>query len=85
MADRVEILIVERNVLQDVLDERGAQMSDHRLADDDLLEPAEWVARIVKHLGRSVSTDPSVYRKQIVIVGALALAAVEAFDRRVES
>ena len=48
---------------------------------DDTLEPAQWIARIVKHLGRAVSQDPDAYRRQLVIVGALAVAGIEAYDR----
>lgn len=62
--------------------ERVLQQIEHPLAEDDALEPAEWVARVAKHLGRAVSTDKAVYRRQMVVVGALAVAAIESFDRK---
>lgn len=67
----------------EVLGERDAQRLEFGVDVDDALLPAEWIARLAKHLGRAVSTDPEVYRRQLVIVGALALAALEAYDRTV--
>ena len=64
-----------------VIRERLAQREEFGDAADDALTPSEWVARIVKHTGRAVSLDPNVYRKELVIVGALALAALESFER----
>lgn len=68
--------------LEDVIAARAAQRFEFGEREDDTLQPAEWVARIAKHLGRAVSQDPDAYRQQLVVVGALALAAIESFDRR---
>lgn len=68
--------------LLDVLDERFSQRVEFMEAEDDMLTPAEWIARIAKHLGRAVTQDPETFRRELVIVGALALAGIEAYDRR---
>lgn len=66
----------------DIIRERQAQRDEFPdLADDDLT-PSEWIARVTKHLGRAVSLDPQAFRREMVVVGALALAAIEAFDRK---
>ena len=65
----------------DIAYERSAQTHEFTSEADDELLPAEWVARIAKHLGRSVSTNPETFRQEMVVVGALALAAIESFDR----
>lgn len=69
----------------DVMFEREAQEFEFGDVADDLLTPPEWIARLAKHLGRAVSADPAVYRHELVVVGALALAGIEAFDRREET
>lgn len=66
----------------DVLLERQTQREEFSGEVDDALEPAEWIARVAKHLGRAVSTDPAVFRQEMVVVGALALASIESFDRK---
>lgn len=68
--------------LCDIYVERIGQLVEFPEAEDDALLPAEWVARIAKHLGRAVSRDRDEYRRSMVVVGALALAAVESFDRK---
>lgn len=68
--------------LVDVANERASQVLEFPFAGDDLLEPSEWIARIAKHLGRAVTMEPAVYRQELVVVGALALAAIESFDRK---
>lgn len=68
--------------VSDVVTERGRQRLEFPEAEDDGLDPAEWIARVAKHLGRAVSRDPHTFRQQMVVVGALALAAVESYDRR---
>lgn len=68
--------------LLDVVRERIDQGSEFTVAADDELAPAEWIARVTKHVGRAVSTDPQTFRREMVVVCALALASIEAFDRR---
>lgn len=67
--------------LVDVLTERALQTHEFRDSHDAEHTPAEWIARVTKHVGRAVSRDPQTFRKEMVVVGALALAAIEAFDR----
>lgn len=72
----------EAKALHDIALERLGQQTEFPATEDDDLEPAEWIARIAKHLGRAVSRDPSEFRRELVIVGALALAGVESYDRK---
>lgn len=65
-----------------VMTERQEQRGEFPEAEDDALLPAEWIARIAKHLGRAVTQDPETFRRELVIVGALALAGIESYDRR---
>lgn len=66
----------------DVMGERLDQLEEFTRDADDLLEPSEWIARLAKHTGRAVTFDPQEFRREMVVVGALALAAIESFDRR---
>lgn len=50
---------------------------------DDSHEATDWIAYLAKHLGRAVTLEPEVFRRQMVIVAALAVAAVEWCGRRV--
>jgi hypothetical protein len=73
-----------KNILQEIQDERILQ--DHAWGGsehDDTLSPSDWVAIIVKHLGKSVSYpfNPPLFRTQLVRVAAIAVAAIEAYDR----
>lgn len=62
----------------DVMDERDAQ-DDHLDARHD---PHVWIAKLAKHLGRAVTNDPVVFRRAMVVVAALAVAAIEWIDER---
>ena len=66
----------------DLMAERLNQKAEFGIEADDALLPSEWIARIVKHVGRAVALDPATFRQEMVVVGALTLAALEAFDRR---
>jgi hypothetical protein len=56
----------------------GPEHDDRHLAND-------WVAIIVRHLGLAAddaaATDPERFRRQLVRVAAVAVAALESFDR----
>lgn len=65
-----------------IVEERIAQFHEHPSAADDDLTPAEWIARLAKHLGRAVTLDPPTFRRQMVRVAAICVAAIESFDRR---
>ena len=66
----------------DIINERTDQRRRYTSLQDDEKTPAEWVAEIAQNLGRAVTTEPAVYRKQLVVLGALAIAALEAHDRK---
>lgn len=65
-------------IKDEILVERRAQDSSHDAAHD----PHVWIAKIVKHVGRAVTTDPVVFRRSMVVVAALAVAAIEWVDDR---
>lgn len=74
-------------ILREVETERQCQ--DHLWggpAHDDRHAPADWLSILVRHLGLAAGDcaeiDPGRYRKQLVRVAAVAVAAAEAFDRR---
>lgn len=78
-------------VFKDVVEERHRQDAkwggpNH----DDEHDPRVWVAVIVEHLGRAVRddtrprSDRTRYRQGMVRVAALAVAAIESHDRKVE-
>ena len=51
---------------------------------DDTHSNFDWIAYMVKHLGRAVQWpfDPAMFKRQMVIVAALAVAAIEWAERR---
>ncbi|MCC6419517.1 MAG: hypothetical protein IT429_14890 [Gemmataceae bacterium] len=75
------------SVLAEVREER--QQQDARWGGpehDDRHSPWDWVAITVRHLGLAAEdggqgVDPVRYRRQMIRVAALAVAAVEALDR----
>lgn len=50
---------------------------------DALNTPNDWISVITKHVGRAVHWPwtPERFRQQMVVVGALAVAAIEWCDR----
>lgn len=75
---------ITRDVLEDVAKERTRQDEKWGGADhDDTHSNHDWVAYIVRHTGRAVMWpfDRAAFRKQMVRVAALAVAAVEWCDR----
>jgi hypothetical protein len=54
---------------------------------DDSHDSRDWVAFITRHLGRAViwPFDGPLFRRQMIRVAALAVAAVEWCDRSAES
>ena len=74
-------------ILREIQTERMAQDSLWGgPAHDDKHAPAEWLSIIVRHLGLAAGDcaeiDPERYRRQLVRVAAVAVAAAEAHDRR---
>lgn len=78
-----DLLAIANDVLQE------CQRQDEKWGGpehDDQHTDREWTAIVAEHLGRAgyaISEDDAVgYRRQMVRVAALAVAALEAFDRR---
>jgi hypothetical protein len=72
-------------VLGEVLVERRAQDTEWGQRHDDTHDARDWLTVLGKHTGRAagaaLNNDWDPYRRQLVIVAAVAVAAVEAFDR----
>lgn len=67
--------------------ERVCQMAEGwSAAHDDRLTECEWIALLVRHTGVAVNDGaeeaPERFRRQMVRVAALAVAAIEAYDRQ---
>jgi beta-xylosidase len=74
-------------ILRDIADERFAQDSKWGgAAHDDTHSRHDWIDLIDHHLDRCIGLvnnhDHVGYRKQLIRVAALAVAAVESFDRK---
>lgn len=52
---------------------------------DDTHSSNDWVAYIAKHLGRAADWDYTAFRRHMIRVAALAVAAIEWVDRRIET
>jgi hypothetical protein len=79
---------VQARVLRDVLDERDRQDDEWGgAAHDDTHLPVEWLGFIDKQRRKAffgmmpVNRDPGAYRRALVKVAALAMAAIESLDR----
>lgn len=76
------------SILVEVANERTIQENQgNSPAWDDTLAPWDWMAVLTRHLGKAVNkgredADEARFRLQMVRVAALAVAAVEAQDRR---
>lgn len=72
------------NIYDEIRAERAAQDKKWGGPDfDDRHNSHDWVAYIVKHLGKAVMWpwDSALFRQQMIRVAALAVATVEAVDR----
>jgi len=72
-------------IFDDILKERNRQISKWGGIEHDLgHNPRDWCSFIVRHLGRAQQAAEELrdddYRKQMVRVGALVVAAIEVFD-----
>lgn len=66
--------------------ERLGQDTEHGGPDhDDQHSPADWESFIKDHLKRAMTSvrDATEYRKRLICVAALAVAAIEVHDRKV--
>ncbi len=74
--------------IQEIQAERDAQLAKWGHADDDKWTPAEWAALLAHYstrlaVGDLRAIDMAALRRDMVKVSALALACVEAIDRKV--
>ena len=69
----------------EVNDERQYQINKHGVEFDDHNFANDWLAYIMQHAGRGYATDrakyPTDFREAMVKTAALAVAAIEAYDR----
>lgn len=77
-------MINRDTIIQEILSEREYQ--DNKWggeAHDDTHQSHDWVAFIIKHMGKAITWpwDGERFRAQMIRVAALALAAVEWYDR----
>lgn len=81
--------VQEKNVYDDIQTERFAQRRVYGIVHDDELSPVQWVFLICRHATQAIQEHPfdlvSIFRRQMVRVAALAVAAVEAVDRAREA
>lgn len=74
--------------MQEIQAERDAQRAKWGSAKDDQWTPGEWAALVSHYATRTVFGDLrgvnlEAFRADMVKVGALALACIEAIDRKV--
>lgn len=80
-------MALQENILREIQQERTHQDALHGgPKKDDQHTPADWVAILARHLGLAVGDaaviDVVRYRRQLIRVAAVAVAAVESLDRR---
>lgn len=74
-------------ILKEIVDERANQDLEWGGPDNDELHlQSEWICFVVRQLGKASYAahelaDDADYRSRMVKVGALACAAIEAYDR----
>ena len=64
--------------------ERTYQDSMYGPVHDDTHTPSDWISYIVKHATKANAQPDEVFKRQMVRVAALAVAAIEAHDRIAE-
>jgi hypothetical protein len=73
-------------IFAEVNEERRAQETRWSAALDDANSPMGWIALIARHAGLAIDdgaimNDPERFRRQMIRVAALAVAAIESRDR----
>lgn len=71
-------------VLEEIVAQRARAQIEFPLALDDVLPAEAWIAKLTKQVGKAVTLDPPTFRAQMVNVAAVALAAIEWYDRKYE-
>jgi hypothetical protein len=76
----------QESIIGEVIEERGRQDAEWGSVHDDGHTPGDWVAKLKRHLGlasgEGVGTDLGRYRRQMIRVAALAVAALESMERK---
>lgn len=78
----------QQEIISDIMRERLSQDAEYGgAAHDDLLDAHDWVAILCKHVGLAGNDghqpfDAVRFRRQMVRVAAVAMAALESFDRQ---
>jgi hypothetical protein len=77
----------QKEILKEVRDERDYQDTRWGHDADDTRTPYQWAAFIVQYASRDLTGDPANidhenFRSSMVKVAALAVAAIEAHERR---
>jgi hypothetical protein len=76
---------VSQKVVDDVLQERGYQRGRWSIDEDVLHSDCEWITILTTWLGKAGSSarggDRSTFRKRLVQIAAISMAAIEALDR----
>lgn len=77
-------MTVRADMLIEVAEERERQEARYELA-NRRHDSTAWSTILLKHAGRvaeaSLDSDPIMYRRALIRVAAIAVAAVEALDR----
>ncbi len=76
------------HIMIEVTNERMVQDQEWGIKRDDSHSEWGWIALLTRHAGLAVNDglekDVGRFRKQMVRVAAIAIAAVEAFDRKTQ-
>lgn len=73
------------NIIKDIDDERDRQILRYNQAHDDKYSPGNWLRIIWATATNAVTRDGhdlDTFRKQMVRIAAVAIAAIESVDRR---
>lgn len=73
------------NIYDELKTERARQDETHGGIEHDVTHPPEDWIRFIREYAISGVINPKDYRKRMIQVGALAIAAVEAFDHGARS
>lgn len=79
--------IISDRVVEEVLKEREYQREKWTVEHDVQHTPLEWLAILATWVGKAsaaaIRGDRAGFRKRLVQVAAICMAAVESFDRRI--
>ena len=70
-----------QKILEEIKEERDYQDTRHGIDFDDKNGLDNWIRYIITYCGRASQGPPSIQRRGMLKVAAIAVAACEAFDR----